>query len=67
MLGVTTERFPSGGALLLAITGAAGNLSVAITLALIGRVHHAGSGDGVPLRLRAAAGAGGDLHRHLAA
>jgi fucose permease len=42
MLGVAAERFPSGGALLLAILGGAGNLSVALVLPLMGRIydHH---------------------------
>jgi fucose permease len=39
MLGVAAERFPSGGALLLAILGGAGNLSVALVLPLMGRVY----------------------------
>ena len=39
MLGVASERFPSGGALLLAIVGGAGNLSVAIVLPLMGRIY----------------------------
>ncbi len=36
MLGITSERFPHGGALLLAIMGGAGNLSVAFVLPLMG-------------------------------
>lgn len=36
MLGVTSERFPRGGALLLAMMGGAGNLSVAFILPLMG-------------------------------
>jgi MFS family permease len=36
MLGVTSERFPKGGALLLAIMGGAGNLSVAFILPIMG-------------------------------
>jgi len=39
MLGVAAERFPSGGALLLAILGGAGNLSVALVLPLMGRIY----------------------------
>jgi MFS family permease len=39
MLGITSEWFPNGGALLLAIVGGAGNLSVALTLPLIGRIY----------------------------
>ena len=36
MLGVTSERFPKGGALLLAIMGGAGNLAVAFILPIMG-------------------------------
>ena len=39
MLGVTSEWFPAGGALLLAIIGGAGNLSVALILPLMGRIY----------------------------
>jgi fucose permease len=39
MLGVTAERFPAGGALLLGIMGAAGNLSVALALPVMGRIY----------------------------
>ena len=38
MLGVTSERFPRGGAFLLGLMGAAGNLSVAIVLPCMGHV-----------------------------
>ncbi len=41
MLGVTAERFPAGGAFLLAVMGAAGNLSVALALPWIGRIYDA--------------------------
>jgi MFS family permease len=37
MLGVTSERFPRGGALLLAIMGGAGNFAVAFILPLMGK------------------------------
>src|SRR5262245_14729845 len=37
MLGVTSERFPKGGALLLAIMGGTGNLAVAFVLPVMGR------------------------------
>jgi MFS family permease len=37
MLGVTSERFPRGGALLLAIMGGAGNLAVAFILPWMGK------------------------------
>lgn len=36
MLGVTSERFPRGGALLLAMMGGAGNLATAFLLPMIG-------------------------------
>lgn len=36
MLGVTSERFPKGGALLMALMGGAGMLSIAIALPLMG-------------------------------
>ncbi len=36
MLGATAERFPKGGALLLAILGGAGNLSIAFILPVMG-------------------------------
>lgn len=38
MLGVTSERFPKGGALLLGIMGSAGNFSVYLVLPIIGRI-----------------------------
>ncbi len=37
MLGMTAERFPKGGALLLAILGGAGNLAIAFILPVMGR------------------------------
>lgn len=39
MLGVTSERFPAGGALALAIIGGTGTLSVAIMTRFIGRIY----------------------------
>lgn len=39
MLGVTSERFPKGGALLMGMMGGAGNLSVALVLPLMGSVN----------------------------
>lgn len=39
MLGVTSERFPKGGALLLGTMGAAGMLSVSIVLPIMGRIN----------------------------
>lgn len=39
MLGVTSERFPRGGALLLGIMGAAGMLATSIVLPTMGRIN----------------------------
>ncbi|MEO8660182.1 MAG: MFS transporter [Bryobacteraceae bacterium] len=39
MLGVTAERFAPGGAWALAVIGGAGNLSVALTLPVMGRIY----------------------------
>jgi MFS family permease len=39
MLGVTSERFPKGGALLLGIMGAAGMLATSILLPVMGRIN----------------------------
>jgi MFS family permease len=39
MLGVTSERFPKGGAFLLGLMGAAGNLSVALVLPIMGKIY----------------------------
>lgn len=39
MLGVTSERFPKGGALLLGIMGLAGNLSIFVTVPVMGRIY----------------------------
>ena len=39
MLGITAEWFPAGGALLLAIIGGVGNLSVALILPAMGKVY----------------------------
>jgi len=39
MLGLTSERFPKGGSLLLGIMGAAGNLSVALILPYMGHIN----------------------------
>lgn len=41
MLGVTSERFPAGGALLLGIMGGIGNISVAITMPILGTIYDA--------------------------
>jgi len=39
MLGVTAERFPAGGAWLLGIMGGIGNISVAITMPILGGIY----------------------------
>ena len=45
MIGVTAEQFPRGGALLLALMGGAGMLSVAVALPIMGaRIDHYGPG-----------------------
>jgi fucose permease len=49
MLGITSERFPAGGALAMGVIGAAGNLSVALILPLIGRIYD-NSGPAIALR-----------------
>src|SRR3712207_522353 len=49
MLGVTSERFPAGGALLLGIMGGIGNISVAITMPILGGIYDA-SGPATALR-----------------
>ncbi|MFQ6099121.1 MAG: sugar MFS transporter, partial [Armatimonadota bacterium] len=38
MLGITSERFPKGGALLLAVMGAAGNVSTALVNPIMGGI-----------------------------
>lgn len=38
MLAITSERFPKGGALLLAMTGAIGNIAVFFTVPAMGRI-----------------------------
>jgi MFS family permease len=39
MLGVTSERFPKGGALLMGLMGTAGNLSIYFVLPWMGRIY----------------------------
>ena len=39
MLGITSERFPRGGALLLAIIGASGSISTAIAGPVMGWIN----------------------------
>lgn len=55
MLGVTAERFPRGGALLISVMGGAGMLSVALVLPMMGaRIDQLGAG----AALQAVAGLG---------
>jgi hypothetical protein len=50
MLGVTTEQFPKGGALLLGLMGGAGMLSVAVALPIMGsRIDQYGPGAALQL------------------
>ena len=39
MLGITSERFPKGGAFLLSLMGAIGNLAVNLALPVMGRIY----------------------------
>jgi MFS family permease len=39
MLAITSERFPKGGALLLSVMGAIGNIAVYLALPLMGRIY----------------------------
>ena len=39
MLGITSERFPKGGALLLSVMGAIGNMAVNLALPAMGRIY----------------------------
>jgi hypothetical protein len=56
MLGVTTEQFPRGGALLLSLMGGAGMMSVAVAIPIMGaRIDR--YGPGAALQLIAALGA----------
>jgi MFS family permease len=50
MVGLTSERFPRGGALLLAIIGASGSIATAISGPLMGRINDAyGAGSVLPI------------------
>jgi MFS family permease len=55
MLGVTAERFPKGGALLLGLMGSVGNLSIAAALPVMGYIYDQYSVESVPPSLSAAA------------
>jgi hypothetical protein len=52
MYGITAERFPAGGAFLLAVIGSAGMLSDAFVVPIMGRVYDS-AGPGVTLRMSA--------------
>lgn len=49
MLGVTSERFPKGGALLLGLMGGSGNLAVSLTLPAMGWIMDKTVGSGATL------------------
>jgi MFS family permease len=51
MLGVTAERFPKGGALLLGLMGSVGNLSIAAALPVMGYIYDQYSVENVPQSL----------------
>jgi MFS family permease len=50
MLGVTSERFPKGGAFLLGLMGGAGNLAVMLVLPAMGRIMDIAAGTGATLK-----------------
>lgn len=52
MLGVTAERFPKGGALLLGLMGSVGNLAIAAALPAMGYIYDQQSVAHVPSQLR---------------
>lgn len=53
MLGVTAERFPKGGALLLGLMGSVGNLAVALVLPFMGYMYDRYTVQAVPPEYRA--------------
>jgi MFS family permease len=55
MLGVTAERFPKGGALLLGLMGSVGNLSIAAALPMMGYIYDQYSVENVPESLQSVA------------
>jgi MFS family permease len=55
MLGVTAERFPKGGALLLGLMGSVGNLAIAAALPAMGYIYDQQSVASVPENLRSVA------------
>ena len=52
MLGVTAERFPKGGALLLGLMGCVGNLAISQATPLIGAVYDSYTGHNLPADMR---------------
>ncbi|HEY1376599.1 MAG TPA: MFS transporter [Gemmataceae bacterium] len=55
MLGVTAERFPKGGALVIGLMGCVGNLAISQATMQIGRVYDSASVAALPPDLRTAA------------
>src|SRR5204862_5192023 len=54
MLGVTAERFPKGGALLLGLMGCVGNLAISQVTPLMGAVYDSYTAANLPPDLKAA-------------
>jgi MFS family permease len=54
MLGVTAERFPKGGALVLGLMGCVGNLAIFYALPLIGSIYDSYTVAGLPSQVRSA-------------
>jgi fucose permease len=52
MLGVTAERFPKGGALLLGLMGAIGNLSISQTLPQMGAIYDSYTVQAIPSEMQ---------------
>ena len=52
MLGVTAERFPKGGALLLGLMGCVGNLAISQTTPMLGAIYDSNTAHNVPERYR---------------
>ncbi len=50
MLGVTAERFPKGGALLLGLMGCVGNLAISQTTPMLGAIYDSNTAHNVPER-----------------
>src|SRR5262245_46972451 len=52
MLGVTAERFPKGGALVIGLMGCVGNLAISQATTQIGKVYDSGSVAALPADMR---------------